>query len=327
MTGNNKIEGKIKTMKTSNQAQFIKLDNLTSLHVTGNDASKFLHAQFTNDLANLPVYSWQYSGYCTPKGRLLAFMTIARVAENEYLLILPAEISEKILPRLRMYVMRDDVVITPQEDHKVIVGIVGKGGPLIKPDLQLENKTGRITKDGDSLLLTINDGSGENTERYMHFSDDDKIRSLPQLSPDLNSWTLLDIESGIPSILASTQEAFVPQMVNLDLIGAVNFKKGCYPGQEIVARVHYLGKIKQRMFVVSSEQKALAQPNDRIYIAGQEDNAIGTVVQSATCGSGKKLQVVLQTKAVIENADIRLGAINGDKLTVVPQPYTVLEVE
>jgi len=314
-------------MNTSDQAHLIKLDNLTSLHVTGNDASKFLHAQFTNDLANLPVYSWQYSGYCTPKGRLLAFMTIAKISDNDYFLIFPAEISEKILPRLRMFVMRDDVKITPQEDHKVIMGIVGSIAPLIRPDRQIENETGKITKEGDSFLLTINDGGGENTERYMYLSDDEKIKSLPQFSCDRNAWTLLDIETGIPSILASTQEAFVPQMVNLDLIGAVNFKKGCYPGQEIVARVHYLGKIKQRMFVVSSEQKALAQPNDKIFIAGQENNAIGTVVQSATCDSVKNIQVVLQTKAVIENADIRIGAINGDKLTVVPQPYSVLEDE
>ena len=314
-------------MNTSDPARIIKLDNLTSLHVTGNDASKFLHSQFTNDLANLPVYSWQYSGYCTPKGRLLAFMMIAKISDNDYFLIFPAEISEKILPRLRMFVMRDDVKITPQEDHKVIMGIVGSVAPLIRPDRQVENETGKITKEGDSFLLTINDGGGENTERYMYISDDDKIKSLPQFSTDRNAWTLLDIETGIPSILASTQEAFVPQMVNLDLIGAVNFKKGCYPGQEIVARVHYLGKIKQRMFVVSSEQKALAQPNDKIFIAGQENNAIGTVVQSATCDSGKKIQAVLQTKAVIEKADIRLGAINGNKLTVVPQPYSVLEDE
>ena len=326
MTGTTKYKAK-DIMNTCDQARLIKLDNLTSLHVTGNDASKFLHAQFTNDLANLPVYCWQYSGYCTPKGRLLAFMTIARIAENDYFLIFPAEISEKILPRLRMFVMRDDVKITPQEDHKVIMGIVGSVAPLIRPDHLIENETGKIIKEGDSFLLTINDGGGENTERYMYISDDVKIKSLPQFSTDRNAWTLLDIETGIPSILASTQEAFVPQMVNLDLIGAVNFKKGCYPGQEIVARVHYLGKIKQRMFVVSSEQKALAQPNDKIFIAGQENNAIGTVVQSATCDSGKKIQAVLQTKAVIENADIRLGAINGNKLAVVPQPYSVLEDE
>ncbi|MCK5359372.1 MAG: hypothetical protein KAJ95_02025, partial [Gammaproteobacteria bacterium] len=100
-------------MNTTTQTKIIQLDDLTSLHVTGNDATKFLHAQFTNDLENLPIYSWQYSSYCTPKGRILSFMTIARLDDHEYLLIMPKPVSENILPRLRMFVMRDDVTITP----------------------------------------------------------------------------------------------------------------------------------------------------------------------------------------------------------------------
>jgi len=116
-------------------------------------------------------------------------------------------------------------------------------------------------------------------------------------------------------------------MVNLDLIGAVNFKKGCYPGQEIVARVHYLGKIKQRMYVVETSNNGLAQPNDRIYVAGQSDKAAGTVVQAAISDSTQYLQAVLQTSTIDENLDLRLGTADGEKLTMGDQPYSVSDNE
>ena len=309
-------------MTTSN---LINLNDLTSLQVTGNDATKFLHAQFTNDLANLPVNSWQYSGYCTPKGRLLAFMTIARVDENEYLLILPATISENILPRLRMFVMRDDVTIEPQLEHLGIIGITGNIIALADIALPAADESGKLTRDENSYLLTIENGHNAKPERYIYLSDIETISNLAQPGANPNDWTLRDIQAGIPSIVAATQEAFVPQMVNLDLIGAVNFKKGCYPGQEVVARVHYLGKIKQRMFIVRCEGATTAAPDDKIYISGQADKAVGTVVQSAAINSHHLLQVVLQTTAVIDKADIRLGSTDGEKLIVESQPYIILE--
>jgi folate-binding protein YgfZ len=304
-------------MKDDTQIKMIRLDDLTSLHVTGNDATKFLHAQFTNDLANLAADNWQYSGYCTPKGRSLAFMTIARLDENEFLLILPAEVSDKVLPRLRMFVMRDDVTITPQDENTTILGILHAVGNL--PDLANTQvkENGKLGRDGENFLLTIDHESG----RYLYIGDETKIDT--DASADRNDWTLADIQSGIPAVVLATQEAYVPQMINLDLIGAVNFKKGCYPGQEIVARVHYLGKIKQRMYVVETDSKEQAQPNDKIYIADQPDKAAGTVVQAAMTDSNQFLQVVLQTKAIDEKLDLRLGTVEGEKLTMAVQPYSV----
>jgi len=300
------------------QSKTIRLDDLTSLHVTGSDSSKFLHAQFTNDLANLALNSWQYSGYCTPKGRLLTFMTIARLDKNEFLLILPAEISDKILSRLRMFVIRDDVTITPQDENTSIAGILGATDNLSGIGLTQKKENGKLSRDGNNSLQTVDYESG----RFLYIGDATKIDA--DASTDRNNWTLLDIKAGIPAVVLATQEAFVPQMVNLDLIEAVNFKKGCYPGQEIVARVHYLGKIKQRMFVVETGSSVLAQPNDKIYIAGQPDKAAGTVVQAAITDSNQCLQAVLQTKAVDENLDLRLGSSDGEKLTMGVQPYSVL---
>ncbi len=304
-------------MKHDTQTTAIKLDDLTSLHVTGNDATKFLHAQFTNDLANLAVNSWQYSGYCTPKGRLLAFMTIARLDENEYLLILPAEISENFLPRLRMFVMRDDVSLTPQDKATAITGILNLSDSLPELDLTFEKETGKLSRNSSGIMLAIDVDKG----RFLYIGETEKLDAAT--SADRDDWVLEDIMAGIPTIVAATQEAFVPQMVNLDLIGAVNFKKGCYPGQEIVARVHYLGKIKQRMYLIEAGSLTAATPGDKIFIAGQENKAAGTVVQSAARGSTRFIQAVLQTKIIDENPGLRLGSADGEKLTMAVQPYSV----
>jgi folate-binding protein YgfZ len=289
------------------------------LHVTGSDATKFLHAQFTNDLENLPVDSWQYSSYCTPKGRVLAFMTIARLENNEYLLILPKTVSESILPRLRMFVMRDDVTISPQQEQTVITGLVGSANTLTDAGLDIEKETGKLSNKNNHCILTLDAETG----RYLCISDKDFPDTPSFEAAERSDWTLLDIQAGIPAILSKTQEAYVPQMVNLDLIGAVNFKKGCYPGQEIVARVHYLGKIKQRMYVLTAQGDKIAEPSDNIYIAGQPDKSAGTIVQAAKNGSAQMIQAVLQTKAVDENADFRLGAEDGEKLVLATQPYSV----
>jgi folate-binding protein YgfZ len=307
--------------QTNNQTKLIKLDDLTTLHITGNDATRFLHAQFTNDLENLPVDSWQYRSYCTPKGRLLAFMTIARLQDKEYLLFLPKKVSENILPRLRMFVMRDDVTITPQQESSVITGLLGSASIFASAGLDVENETGKLSNKGNHCTLTLDAESG----RYLCISEQDSLNTSPFETASRDDWTLFDIQAGIPAILSETQEAYVPQMVNLDLIGAVNFKKGCYPGQEIVARVHYLGKIKQRMYVLTTESMEMAKPADNIFINGMPDKPAGTIVQAAKNESSQLLQAVLQTKAVDENADFRLATEDGEKITLATQPYSVAD--
>jgi folate-binding protein YgfZ len=307
----------------SNQDQsaaIVHLDDMTSLHVAGEDATKFLHAQFTNDLANLPVNQWQYTGYCTPKGRLLSFMMIARTGDNNYRLIMPADVADSILPRLRMFVMRDDVTIVVQDNERGITGILADPTTLKEHGLDCEPEPGHLKAlPGDSLLMTLDSEPG----RYLYLSGRDQISKISLPATDRDMWTGLDISAGIPAVVTATQEAFVPQMVNLDLIGAVNFKKGCYPGQEVVARVHYLGKIKQRMYQANCSGSTPANPGDKLYIAGEEEKAAGTVVQSAMHDSKQILQVVLQTSAYEESADIRLSSHDGEAISFPEQPYSV----
>ena len=182
---------------------------------------------------------------------------------------------------------------------------------------------GLLSNKNNRCILTLDAG----TERYLCISHKDLLDTSSFEAADRADWTLLDIHAGIPAILSKTQEAYVPQMVNLDLIGAVNFKKGCYPGQEIVARVHYLGKIKQRMYVLTAQGDKMAKPADNIYIAGQPDKSTGTVVQVAKDEAVQVIQAVLQTKAVDENADFRLATEDGEKMTLTAQPYSVSDVK
>lgn len=287
----------------------MNLDHLAYLVVSGNDATKFLHAQFTNDLESLPVMHWQYTGYCTPKGRLLAFMIALKRAENDYLLILDSSVLEKFQPRLTMFVMRDDVSI--QAGNGTVLGAID----VLPADWNVDQppETGEALSAGDNCLLTIDE------QRWMYI---DASGSDSGTAKDADEWIRQDILAGIPAVSEATHESFVPQMTNMDLIGAVNFKKGCYPGQEVVARVHYLGRIKQRMFRASVDATDV-KAGDAIYSEDQDSKAAGTVVSAANDSQGTMLLAVLQTSAIIEGKSLHLGGPGGPQLTIQELPYAI----
>ena len=298
-------------MSDESSPRIINLDHLAYLVVSGNDATKFLHAQFTNDLESLPVLHWQYTGYCTPKGRLLAFMIALKRGENDYLLIMDNSVMEKFQPRLSMFVMRDDVSIVRGEAG--LRGVLQALPEEWKDAHSPVPEPGEASCHGNNCLLAID------AHRWLVI---DETGSSKDAASDSDSWIRQDILAGIPTVTSATQEAFVPQMVNLDLIGAVNFKKGCYPGQEVVARVHYLGKIKQRMFYATIEEGGDVSAGDPVYSAAQPDKAAGTIV-SVVADGGTALLAVLQTKAVASGESLRLGSQEGPLLTLQKLPYPI----
>ena len=191
-------------------------DILCVIEVTGADSRKYLQGQLTNDINELDNKAFQWSAHLNNKGRILASFIITKAAEDCYYLITPSEISDKIIPRLKMFVLRSKVSIS-KLDSSVLFG-------------------DSAVSDGLSIELV--------PQHYI---------SLPKVKIDYidhNSalWKNVLINHGLPFIYAKTQEELIPQQVNYDLLHGVNFKKGCYTGQEIVARTHYLGKVKQRMF-------------------------------------------------------------------------------
>lgn len=297
----------------------VALDDIGYLHVHGADATKFLHAQFTNDLAAMTVGEAQYSGYCTAKGRLLAFMLIVKSADDDYLLITPREICSSILPRLRMYVMRDDVQLEEMPGDRAVFGILGEPSDCGLPAADGEM---RASFDVHTCTIMLDPAAG----RHLVITDPGSLAGAGCQAGDAALWYAHEIKQGIPRIGAATMEAFVPQMVNLDLIGAVNFKKGCYPGQEVVARVHYLGKTKQRMFLLESDTAQDIVPGTPVFAADDADKAAGTVVSAARTTSGQLLLAVLQTTRVADHDELHVADIGGAPLSLRQLPYAIPEI-
>ena len=248
------------------------------LSCTGKDTIEFLQSQLTCDLRNLAENQFLLGAYCNPKGRVLASLRLYRTAEAIQL-VTHHSVADALLSRLRMYVLRADVMITHSEE----TAIMCVGGFDIQDILASTSDVHACSAFGSDIAQGAESGpfpctlvTGRSDDLAACWS------SLPTDPVPLGSdyWSLLQIQKGIPSVTDSTSGLFTPQNINLDLIDAVSFKKGCYPGQEIVARMRYLGKVKQRMVRGRSSQSSAFLPGEAIY-ADESGAKSGTVVSSA----------------------------------------------
>jgi len=299
-----------------------ELSDTSVLAFSGPDAVSFLHGQLTSDVAGLAADHSQYSGYCTPKGRLLASFLLWRNGD-EILLELPTELTAGIRKRISMYVLRSKVVITDATQRYTRLGLAGPGAAAavekitgVVPDAvhSVAQREGRV-------LLHL---PGNRFEVLLPASEAATTHPVTtELSlKTISYWNSLRIAAGIPVITPATQEEFVPQMVNFDLIGAVSFAKGCYPGQEIVARMHYLGRLKQRMYRVHIDAPARPQPGDKVYGGAFGEQASGMIVNAEpVAGGGFEALAVLQTESAAEGA-LHCGSSEGPLLRLLPLPYT-----
>ena len=257
------------------------------LRVSGDDAADFLHNQFTNDVKALAVGAAQWNGWCTPKGRLLATFVLARDAQG-YLLMLPAAFAEAIAKRLRLFVLRSKVKI---EDVSAATARFGVWDGTLP--------AGAFPVGGTRAFV---------------------FGATPQGRPATpDDWALSLIRDGIVQVVPGTQEEFVPQMANYELVGGVSFRKGCYPGQEIVARTQYRGILKKRAVRVRAASPLA--PGQSVYSEAFGDQAAGTVANvSPSPGGGFEALVVAQLEA-IARGDLRLGSLAGPALPIEPLPY------
>lgn len=280
------------------------------LRFSGAEAQAFLHGQLTCDVAALQPGSSSYGGYCTPKGRLLATFLLWATGDG-YMMLLPGALAEAIRKRLTMYVLRSKVKVEDLTQDLACVGVYGTdaaqqiaalGGGIPKC-LQ-----GVAAQDGVTVIQLP-------VQRYLAILPRSQQAAMADGG---DAWTGLDIAAGIPFILPATQEEFVPQMVNLDLIGGLSYTKGCYPGQEIVARTHYLGKLKQRLY--RAVVAAAAVPGDKLYCAELGEQSGGMIVNSAPAADGRfDVLAVLQTAHT--KAAWHLGSLQGPALEMASLPY------
>jgi folate-binding protein YgfZ len=232
------------------------LDDLTALAVRGPDAAAFLQGQLSQDIATFPAPGAMFAGLHNPQGRCLALLRLFHLGGDQILVVLPAELADTVRLQLARYVLRTRVSIEDARSSWRIYGLTG-------PDAEAAAQTRvHLPLDRAGFRQLIVAPRGE---------------PLPQ--GDIASrveWRIEDIEAGIPEVLAATSGEFIAQMLNLDAIGAISFEKGCYTGQEIIARAHYRGQVKRRMQLFHTESVVPLAPGERV-----------------TLGDGRRAQVVL----------------------------------
>ncbi|MDC0127634.1 folate-binding protein [Methylophilaceae bacterium] len=297
----------------------LKITNLDVIVIKGKDAETFLQGQITNDIKLIKDEEKAiYAGYCSPKGRLIAFFLIIKVWDN-YFLFCPTSISDEISKKLSMYILRSKVELEKTPDNTSYFIFYGGTnseevfkniwGNVPYPTKIMET-TQHPNEQNTTGLLSITKLPDEKG-RFLVVGESKTIKMIydeifPNLDgTDSNSWNASDIEAKIPNVFKETQEKFIPQSLNLDLINAINFKKGCYTGQEIVARTHYLGKPKRRMYLGSIITDKPPKLADEIFV---ETSKVGQIINFYK--KGKNYYRIL-FEILIETLDLDLMLHNN----------------
>jgi folate-binding protein YgfZ len=328
-----------RTLSTSDLAAgFVApVTDLGLIAVAGADAAAFLHNQLTNDVAHLGANEARLAGFCTPKGRLQATFLIwgsDEMSDGTIWLQLPRAIQAPLQKRLSMFVLRAKAKLRDATDEDAVAAVIGIGGAkgeavLRAQGLALPAAPYAVERSERGTLIRLADAFG--APRFLWLASfDAATAALPALAAQLAlggnaAWHLAAIHAGVPQVTLATQEQFVPQMINLELLGGVNFKKGCYPGQEIVARSQYLGKLKRRTALASVENAA-ARAGDEVYSAADPDQPCGMVVNAAPNGAGGADLLVEMKLAALEE-DVHLGSAAGAPLRFLPMPYPLDALE
>lgn len=297
------------------------LSHLGLIRLAGEDKRTFLQGQVTNDVNRVSAELAQLNSYCSPKGRMLgSFWMFER--EDDLYLQLPADRLAPTLKRLSMYVLRSQVTISDASEELVRFGIAGDCAEQLLDDVPSET-WGTLTQGGITVLRLPGDRPrfeligpvASMSERWGEISAKAEVTG-----PDF--WALMDIRAGLPTVFEETAEAFVPQMANLQLLDGVSFTKGCYTGQEVVARMQYLGKLKRRMYRghVSADQRP-GRGAELFSPVSDSGQGTGRVVDAAPSpDGGYEVLVVLQI-SVADADDLRLGGPDGPEVKLLPLPY------
>lgn len=291
------------------------------LALAGEEAQTFLHGQITNDLRGLTPDKAVFAAYCSAKGRMLAnFLVFKR--GSDILVMLPEALREAIQKRLSMFIMRAKVKARDAGGEWVRLGLSGPGAEAVLTEaigLAPAAQLMAVAHAEQAFAVRLGDA------RFDLFVAPAQAPAVWQtLAAKARpvaaaAWDWLMVDAGIPAILPQTQDQFVPQMANMVELGGVNFQKGCYPGQEIVARSQYLGTQKRRMYLAHVD--AEAAPGQAVFSAALGTQAAGMVVNAAAApGGGHDILAVMQISS-FESGDVRLGAPDGARLEFRTLPY------
>jgi folate-binding protein YgfZ len=308
------------------------LPDLAVLRVGGEDAADFLAGQLTSDVRALRPGQSQLAAWCTPKGRVIVVCRVLCLVD-QHLLIFPDDLAEDTLTRLKRYVLRSRVELSDERARWVTTGYAGPGvAAVLRERLGAlpERPGGLIEVTGFVVVAHYFESVAGYGPRYLVLGAAESVRALREAAVpapgSAPAWRVLEILSGVPVIHRATSETYLPQMLNLEALGGLSFQKGCYPGQEVIARIKYRGEIKRRMFLAGA--KLDGAKGDGVPAAGQPlfqrlsdgPRKAGEVLAAEHHRDGVALLAVIDIAA---DQSLHLGDPNGPVLSLMPLPYAV----
>jgi folate-binding protein YgfZ len=321
-----RVEAPAGAARALREPVIVPLRELGVLSVSGGDAIAFLQAQLTSDVAHLAPDAMQLNGYCTAKGRLLATFHQWRRGD-EVFLRLPLEILPSVQKRLSMFVLRARARIADVSEQWTTHGLLGSGAAVLaeRAGIALPSAPWTGARAGDVHIDRV-PGSDRLSDRFILTAP--STAPLPAWCADLPrveaaAWWWSEIEAAVPTVFAATQEKFVPQMINFEVLGGVNFKKGCYPGQEVVARSQYLGKLRRRMQRGHVDAARPSTGDDVYHSEGAQP--VGTVVMAAPAPDGGTDLLFEVPIDRLETGTLHVGSPDGAALLARGLPYELFD--
>ena len=297
---------------------------LSAIAIGGADAEAFLHGQLSNDVQALRPDHGHWTSYNSPKGRMLATLFLVRRAAGGFVAIVAADLADALQRRLSMFVLRAKVVIASPPG----VTLLGVGGPhagdAVASALGIAPSSGEAAWSAGADIVRFPDGRiVVAPSADVH---DAARAALARSATPVGApvWEWLGVRTGVPLVTAATADRFVAQTANFDAIGGLDFRKGCYPGQEIVARMQYLGRLKERLFAYATPADA-PPPGTRLFGAPLGEQAAGTVVNSAPSPDGGSVFLAVVQVNAADAGPLAIGAMDGPQAHREPLPYAVPE--
>ncbi len=298
------------------------LPHLGVIRVSGADAANFLHNQLTQDVLLLDAKHARLAAFCNAKGRMQASFVLYKRAADEVLLVCRRDLLAQTLKRLSMFVLRAKAKLSDATAEFTLLGLSGDGVQhLCGAATSTEPGLRHVVNEGPDCadVLTIYPSQGVARALYLAPVDSPDLQAVSEfavLTPE--QWAVAEVMSGVAWVELATFEAFVPQMLNYESVDGVNFKKGCYPGQEVVARSQFRGTLKRRAFIAQAEVSMHA--GQEVFSSVDATQPCGLVAQAASDGDGHVAIVELQLSAT-DGHSLYLGTAQGPVLNLLPLPY------
>ena len=297
-----------------------QLAHLGIIRVAGADAAKFVHSQLTQDFALLDSHQARLAAFCSAKGRVQASFIGFKNTQTEILLICSQDVLQATLKRLSMFVMRAKATLS---DASADFNLFGVAGEAVRDRETLHGSAPaawQILRDGNTTLVSLYPAGTVARELWV-VPVGESAPAGAALPAAVWAWS--EVASGVATVSQAVVDAFVPQMLNYESVGGVSFKKGCYPGQEVVARSQFRGTLKRRAYLVRAQ--VAMQAGQEVFAAGEASQPVGLVVQSAPAPHGGFEAIAALQVAAANGGALRLQSESGEPLDLLPLPYQLLE--